>query len=56
MADTAATAALDELAARPGRGQLEALAAGRILTAQRTIDLWISRGAEAMDAVRRRRI
>jgi alkylation response protein AidB-like acyl-CoA dehydrogenase len=50
MADTAAVAALDELAGRPGRGQLEALAAGRILTARRTIDLWISRGAEAMDA------
>jgi alkylation response protein AidB-like acyl-CoA dehydrogenase len=50
MADTAAGAALDELAGRPGRGQFEALAAGRILTAQRTIDLWISRGAEAMDA------
>ncbi|MBV8220812.1 MAG: hypothetical protein JO325_20300 [Solirubrobacterales bacterium] len=50
MADTAAGAALDELAGRPGRGQLEALAAGRILTAQRTIDLWITRGAEAMDA------
>ena len=39
-----------ELAERPGRGQLEALAAGRILTAQRTIDLWIDRGARAMDA------
>jgi alkylation response protein AidB-like acyl-CoA dehydrogenase len=50
MADTAADAALDELAGRPGRGQLEALAAGRILTAQRAIDLWIDRGARAMDA------
>jgi len=50
MADTAADAALDELARRPGRGQLEALAAGRILTAQRAIDLWIERGARAMDA------
>ena len=50
MADTAAAAALDELAQRPERGQLEALAAGRILTAQRTIDLWIERGARAMDA------
>jgi alkylation response protein AidB-like acyl-CoA dehydrogenase len=49
MADTAGIAALDELAGRPGRGPLEALAAGRILTAQRTIDLWLSRGAEAMD-------
>jgi hypothetical protein len=50
MADTAVGAALDELAQRPGRGQLEALAAGRILTAQRAIDLWIERGARAMDA------
>jgi alkylation response protein AidB-like acyl-CoA dehydrogenase len=50
MADTAVRAALDELAQRPGRGQLEALAAGRILTAQRTIDLWIERGARAMDS------
>ena len=53
MADTAVHAALDELAQRPGRGQLEALAAGRIPTAQRTIDLWIERGARAMDAPRR---
>ena len=50
MADTAVDAALDELAQRPRRGPLEALAAGRILTAQRTIDLWIARGARAMDA------
>jgi alkylation response protein AidB-like acyl-CoA dehydrogenase len=50
MADTAVHAALDELAQRPERGQLEALAAGRILTAQRSIDLWIDRGARAMDA------
>ncbi len=50
MADTAVHAALDELGRRAGRGQLEALAAGRILTAQRTIDLWIERGARAMDS------
>jgi hypothetical protein len=50
MADAATRAALDELAARPGRGPLEALAAGRILTAQRTIDLWMERGARSMDA------
>ena len=50
MADTAVHAALDEIAERPGRGPLEALAAGRILTAQRAIDLWIERGARAMDA------
>ena len=49
MADTAVHAALDEIAERPGRGPLEALAAGRILTAQRAIDLWIERGARAMD-------
>jgi hypothetical protein len=49
MADTAATGALDELARRPARGQLEGVAAGRILTAQRTIDLWIDRAATAMD-------
>ncbi len=49
MADTAADAALDELAHRPGRGPLEALAAGRIQTARLTIDLWIARGAAAMD-------
>jgi len=49
MADAAVHAALAELAQRPGRGELEALAAGRILTAQRTIDLWIERGARAMD-------
>ncbi len=50
MADTAVQSALDELARRPARGQLEALAAGRILTAQRTIDLWIEMAAGAMDA------
>lgn len=50
MADTAVTAALAELAARSGRGQLEGLAAGRILTAQRAIDLWLAAGARAMDA------
>jgi alkylation response protein AidB-like acyl-CoA dehydrogenase len=50
MADTAVSSALDELASRPGRGPLEALAAGRILTAQRTIDLWLDRASAAMDA------
>ncbi|HEV7773754.1 MAG TPA: hypothetical protein VGO48_10755 [Conexibacter sp.] len=52
MADTAAAAALHELAARPPRGQLEELAAGRIATAQRTIDLWVREAARAMDAAR----
>jgi hypothetical protein len=50
MADRAVNGALDGLAGRPGRGPLEALAAGRILSAQRTIDLWIDRAAAAMDA------
>jgi alkylation response protein AidB-like acyl-CoA dehydrogenase len=49
MADAAVRAALGALAPRPGRGDLEALAAGRILTAQRTIDVWLSAAAEAMD-------
>jgi alkylation response protein AidB-like acyl-CoA dehydrogenase len=50
MADTAIHAALGELAARPSHGPLEALAAGRIVTAQRTMDVWIERAARAMDA------
>lgn len=50
MADSAARCALAELASRPGRGPLEALAAGRILTAQRTIGLWIDAAAQAMDS------
>jgi alkylation response protein AidB-like acyl-CoA dehydrogenase len=49
MADTAVAAALDELAARPGAGALEELAAGRILGAQRTIDVWLDAAARAMD-------
>jgi hypothetical protein len=49
MADTALDSALTELAGRPGRGQLEALAAGRMLTAHRTIGLWIEAAAPAMD-------
>lgn len=50
MADTAVEAALAELAQRPGRGDLEALAAGRMLTSQATIDAWLRRASEAMDA------
>lgn len=50
MADAAVSAALDELLRRPGRGQLEGLAAGRILTAQRTIDVWMAHAAAAMDS------
>jgi hypothetical protein len=49
MADTAVAAALTGLAARPARGDLEGLAAGRILTAQRTIDVWLTAAAAAMD-------
>jgi alkylation response protein AidB-like acyl-CoA dehydrogenase len=49
MADAAVDGALEELAARPARGPLEELAAGRILTAQATIDVWLARAAEAMD-------
>ena len=51
MADTAVGAALDGLAARPSVTELEALAAGRILTAGRTIDAWLEHAAAAMDAV-----
>ena len=40
MADTAARSALESLAERPDRSQLDALAAGRIMTAQSTIDAW----------------
>ena len=50
MADCAGAAALAALAGRPGRGQLEGLAAGRIGTALATIDLWIAEAARAMDA------
>jgi alkylation response protein AidB-like acyl-CoA dehydrogenase len=49
MADTAVAGALESLAERPETGQLEALAAGRIVNAQRTIDVWLTAAAEAMD-------
>ncbi|HET9094652.1 MAG TPA: hypothetical protein VFN36_06145 [Solirubrobacteraceae bacterium] len=49
MADAATRAALAELARRPGRGDLESLAAGRILTARHTIDAWLEQAAQAMD-------
>ncbi|MGI8803196.1 MAG: hypothetical protein ACR2KV_13660 [Solirubrobacteraceae bacterium] len=45
MADTAQGCAVRALAARPGAGALEGLAAGRMLTAQGTIDLWLARAA-----------
>jgi alkylation response protein AidB-like acyl-CoA dehydrogenase len=50
MGDTAVEAALRELATRPDTGELEALAAGRVLTARATIDAWLARAADAMDA------
>jgi alkylation response protein AidB-like acyl-CoA dehydrogenase len=52
MADTAVRGALTSLAQRGGRGsssQLEALAAGRVVTHQRTIDAWLEQAARAMD-------
>jgi alkylation response protein AidB-like acyl-CoA dehydrogenase len=49
MADTAVAAALTGLRERPRSGDLEALAVGRILTAQRTIDVWLATAATAMD-------
>jgi alkylation response protein AidB-like acyl-CoA dehydrogenase len=50
MADAAAAAAIAELSTHPAHGQLEGLATGRILTAQRTISVWLQAGARAMDA------
>lgn len=50
MADSALDAAMTELAQRPRRGPLEGLAAGRMLTAHRTIEVWIERAASAMDS------
>ena len=49
MADAALQDALATLAQRPGRGDLEGLAAGRMLTAHRTIEVWIAAAAAAMD-------
>lgn len=49
IADSAAEAALALLAARPRRGELEGLAAGQVLAAQATIDLWVGAAAAAME-------
>lgn len=49
MADRAVEAALGELAARPKRGPLEELAAGRIVTQARALDLWMDEAARVMD-------
>jgi len=53
MLDTAAEAALQELAAKPQAGPLEGLATGRMLTARRTVSLWIDAAAGAMDGAAR---
>ena len=50
MADTAVDAALDSLAARPSRTELEGLAAGRILSGQSALGVWLAHAAVAMDA------
>ena len=50
MADAAAQDARHELAQRPGRGPLEALAVGRMMTAEQTISVWLQAAARAMDA------
>jgi alkylation response protein AidB-like acyl-CoA dehydrogenase len=49
IADRGVELALDELAARPARGVIEELAAGRILAHQRTISAWLETAAAAMD-------
>jgi hypothetical protein len=49
MADTAIRAATVALRQRPAQGELEGLALGRMLTAQRTIDVWLAAAARAMD-------
>jgi alkylation response protein AidB-like acyl-CoA dehydrogenase len=49
MADTAVQGALTALSRRPALGDLEGLAAGRILTARSTIDVWLDAAAAAMD-------
>lgn len=50
VADTAVDSALDILAAKGRGGELEGLAAGRILTARRTIDLWLEGVARVAQA------
>jgi alkylation response protein AidB-like acyl-CoA dehydrogenase len=49
MADTAVDGATAALRERPAPGDLEGLAMGRMLTAQRTIDVWLAAAARAMD-------
>jgi alkylation response protein AidB-like acyl-CoA dehydrogenase len=50
MADAAVGGALGELAGRLDRGPLESVAAGRILTAHRTISVWMGAAARGMDS------
>ncbi len=50
MADAALADALATLAQRQRHGELEGLAAGRMLTAHGTIDVWMGAAAAAMDA------
>ncbi|HST41053.1 MAG TPA: hypothetical protein VLK58_16180, partial [Conexibacter sp.] len=49
IAASAADAALALLRERPRRGELEGLAAGRILAARATIELWVAESAAAME-------
>jgi hypothetical protein len=50
MVDSAAEGALAELASRPEPGQLEELAAGRILGQVETVNAWLKTAARAMDS------
>jgi hypothetical protein len=49
-ADAAVTELVQILRAKGAGGDLEALAVARARTAQRTIDLWLAAGAQALDA------
>ena len=49
MADAALDGALQSLGDRPRLGDLEGLAAGRMLTAHKTIDLWMAAAAAETD-------
>jgi alkylation response protein AidB-like acyl-CoA dehydrogenase len=53
MIDTAFDAALEDLKLRPDPSALEQLAVGRMLTARRTVDVWLERAARAMDGTDR---
>jgi alkylation response protein AidB-like acyl-CoA dehydrogenase len=48
-ADAAVEDALERLAARPNTGDLEALAAGRLVTWQQAIGLWLAHAAAVLD-------